>query len=127
MHLKNTIFRRNACHQRFIEGMQSNVQYKRSRIILAGLATYDPKFPINGWYPLLPQAEITLNLLRQARRNTKQSAYSYLFGPYNYNKSHMLPPGTKFIVHKKPSNLLSWGYHGVEGWYVGPKMDHYRC
>ena len=39
----------------------------------------------------------------------------------------MVPPGTKFIVHKKPSDRLSWGYHGMEGWYIGPAMDHYRC
>ena len=39
----------------------------------------------------------------------------------------MVPPGTKVIVHKKASNILSWGYHGIEGWYVGPTMDHYQC
>ena len=39
----------------------------------------------------------------------------------------MVPPGTKVIVHKKPSNRLSWGYHGIKGWYIGPAMDHYRC
>ena len=49
---------------------------------------------------LLQQAEITLNLLRQARQNTKLSAYAYLFGPYNYNKNSMVPPETKVIVHK---------------------------
>ena len=68
-----------------------------------------------------------MNLLRRSRKNTKLSAYSYLFGPYDYKKNAMVPPGTKVIVHKKPSNRLSWGYHGVEGWYVGPTLDHYRC
>ena len=80
---------------------------------LAGLATCDPKFLITELDRLLQQAEITLNLLRQSRQNTKLSAYSHLFGPYNYNKNPMIPPGKKVIVHKKPSNRLSWGYHGV--------------
>ena len=70
-------------------------------IFLAGIATCNPKFPINEWDRLLKQAEITLTLLRQARQNTKLSAYAYLFGPYNYNKNPMAPPGTKVIVHKK--------------------------
>ena len=48
---------------------------------LAGLATCNPKFTINKWEKLLQQAKITLNLLRQARQNTKLSAYAYLFGP----------------------------------------------
>ena len=39
----------------------------------------------------------------------------------------MVPPGTKVIVHKKSSDRLLWGYHGIEGWYIGPAMDHYRC
>ena len=47
---------------------------------LAGLATCNPKFPISEWDRLLKQAEIALNLLRQARQNTKLSAYAYLFG-----------------------------------------------
>ena len=21
----------------------------------------------------------------------------------------------------------SWDYHGVEGWYIGPSLEHYRC
>ena len=39
----------------------------------------------------------------------------------------MVPPGTKVIVHKKTSDRLSRGYHGVEGWYVGPTLEHYCC
>jgi uncharacterized protein YgfB (UPF0149 family) len=36
---------------------------------LAGLATCDPQFPLREWDRLLPQAELTLNLLRNARLN----------------------------------------------------------
>jgi len=34
--------------------------------LLSGLATCDPEFPINEWDRLLPQCEMTLNLLRTA-------------------------------------------------------------
>ena len=39
----------------------------------------------------------------------------------------MAPPGTKVIVHEKPSNRTSWGLHGTNGWYIGPSLHHYRC
>jgi hypothetical protein len=35
--------------------------------------------------------------------------------------------GTKVLVHLKPNQRPSWAYHGTEGWYVGPSMEHYRC
>ena len=46
----------------------------------AGLATVDPDFPLAEWDRLIPQANITLNLLRSARVNPKLSAYAYIFG-----------------------------------------------
>ena len=70
---------------------------------------------------------ITLNILRNSRVNPDISAYAYLFGPYDFNKSPMIPPGTRMIVHNKPDNHTSWGHHGTKGWYIGPSIDHYRC
>ena len=95
--------------------------------LLAGLATCHKDFPINEWDRLLPQAEITLNLLRTSRNNPRLSAYAFLFGQYDYNAHPMVPPGTKVIVHQKPATRLSWAYHGKIGWYIGPSLDHYRC
>ena len=94
---------------------------------LAGLATVDPSFPINEWDRLIPQAEITLNLLRQSRINPRLSAYSILHGHYDFNKHPMAPPGTKIVVHVKPAQRPSWGYHGDDGFYIGPALEHYRC
>ena len=39
----------------------------------------------------------------------------------------MAPPGTKVIVHNKPTKRPAWGFHGDEGYYVGPALHHYRC
>ena len=112
------IHRRNAA-ERAIQTFKNH--------FLAGLATCDDQFPIQEWDKLLPQAEITLNLLRRARQNSMLSAYAYLFGAYNFNKHPMVPPGTKAVVHKKPADRSSWAYHGMTGWYVGPTLEHYRC
>ncbi len=93
----------------------------------AGLATVDPNFPIKEWDRLIPQAEITLNLLRSSRINPKLSAYAILNGIYDFNKHPIAPPGTKVIVHLKTNQRESWGFHGEDGFYVGPALEHYRC
>ena len=71
---------------------------------ISGFSTTDPDFPISEWDRLLSQCVITLNLLRNSRVNPALSSYAYLFGPYNFNKHPMEPPGTGLIVHKKPVN-----------------------
>ena len=95
--------------------------------LLAGLASLDPKFPINEWDRLLPQAEITLNLLRPSRIHPHLSAYSMLQGHYDFNKNPMAPPGTRIVMHTKPTKRAAWGYHGEDGFYIGPALEHYRC
>ena len=94
---------------------------------LSTLATCHTDFPIAEWDRLLPQSQMTLNLLRAARCNPNLSAYAYLAGPHNFNKVPLAPPGTKVFVHAKPHKRQSWAYHGHVGWYVGPAIHHYRC
>ena len=95
--------------------------------LIYGLLTTDPNFPIRKWDRLLSQYKITLNLLQHSRVNPVLSAYDYLFGPYDFNKSPMAPPGTHVILHDKPCNTTSWGHHGTPGWHIGTSLDHYRC
>ena len=87
---------------------------------IAGLYTCDPRFPSREWDRLLPQCNITLNLLRSAHRNHSLSAYAALLGNFDFNTTPMAPPGTKVIVHKKSDNRASWAGHGTEAWYIGP-------
>ena len=47
---------------------------------IAGLASVSPKMPMHLWCRLLPQAFLTLNLMRQSRINPKLSAYAQLHG-----------------------------------------------
>ena len=94
---------------------------------IAGLASTDPNFPLSNWCCLLPQAELTLNLLRPSRLNPKLSAYAQLEGAFDFNRTPLAPPGTRIIVHEKPTQHCTWAPHGVDGWYIGPAMDHYQC
>jgi hypothetical protein len=95
--------------------------------LLACLATCDSDFPVSEWDRILFQVELTLNLLCSSRVNPKLSAYAYLNCNFDFNKSPLVPPGTKVLVHLKPDQRPSWSYHDEEGWYVGPSMEHYRC
>jgi hypothetical protein len=38
-----------------------------------------------------------------------------------------LPPGTRIIAHEKPYQWTSWDPHGLDGYYLGPALDHYCC
>ena len=79
---------------------------------LACLTTCNPDFPVTEWDRLLFQAELTLNLLRSLRVNPKLSAYAYLNGNFDFNKTPLAPPGTKVVIHLKPDQRASWSYHG---------------
>ena len=93
----------------------------------AGLASVDPNFPLSEWDRLINQANITLNMLRASRSNPKVSAYTYVFGEFDFASTPMAPPGTKIVTHRKPNNRGTWELNGEVGWYVGPAMHHYRC
>ena len=56
--------------------------------ILAGTAE---DFPSSLWDRLLPQTDITLNLLRQSNATPTVSAYAHLCGPFDYNKMPLAP------------------------------------
>jgi hypothetical protein len=66
--------------------------------ILAGVAD---DFPQNLWDRLLPQTEITLNLIRQSNAMPTVSAYAHLSGPFDYNKMPLAPMGCEAQINKK--------------------------
>jgi hypothetical protein len=93
----------------------------------AGLTTVDTDFPAHLWDRILPQAEITLNLLRSSRLHPQLSAAAHYRDLIDYNKTAFGPPGCKIIAHERPSQRRTWAAHGQPGWSFGPAMNHYRC
>jgi hypothetical protein len=94
---------------------------------VAGLSSVDPTFPLHLWDRLLPQAEITLNLLRTLRLHPQLSAAAHFHGLVDYNKTAFAPPGCKIIAHEKPRKRRTWAPHGQHGYSLGPAMHHYQC
>jgi hypothetical protein len=95
--------------------------------LITGLCSTDKSFPMHLWDRLLPQAFITLNMLRTSRINPKLSAATHIYGQYDYNRSPMAPPGKRIISHETPNRRRTWAPHGQGGWYIGPALEHYRC
>jgi hypothetical protein len=79
------------------------------------------------WDRLLPQAEITLNLLRTSHLHPQLSAAANYHGLVDYNKTTFALPGCKIIAHEKPGKRRTWAPHGQHGYSLGPAMHHYRC
>ena len=94
---------------------------------IAGLASTDPNFPLSNWCRILPQAELTLNLLRASRLNPKLSAYAQLEGTFDFTCTPLAPPGTPVIIHEKPTTRQTWALHGTDSWYLGPALHHCQC
>jgi len=94
---------------------------------IAGLTSADCNFPLKLWCRITEHDDISLNLLQSSRANPTISAYADLFGNYDYNAHPLVPPGTKIVTHEKPTQRGSWSLRGVDGWYLGPSMNHYRC
>jgi hypothetical protein len=82
---------------------------------------------MHQWAELLPQANITLNLLRPFADNETISAYEGMFKKqYDFLANPLAPPGTKVVVYEPNDKRPSWSPHGIEGFYLGPALNHYR-
>ena len=91
------------------------------------LAAVDPNFPLSEWDRLIPQTNLTLNLLRSSRTNPKLSAHSYIHGNFNFLTTPLALPGTRILAHVNPDKRGSFELNRERGWYVGPLLNHYRC
>jgi hypothetical protein len=110
-------YRRNSA-ERAIRSFKDHLIYR--------LCSTDKSFPMHLWDRLLPQAVITLNILRTSRVNPKLSAATQIYGQYYFKRAPMAPPGTRIIAHETPNIRRTWDPHGQDGWYIGPALEHYR-
>ena len=90
----------------------------------------DKGFPAGGWDLLIPQVNMTLNMLRTCSVNTAHSAYSYIHGTFDFDAHPLAPLGCRTIVHQRRvhngGSRGGWGNKGKTGFYIGPAMDSYR-
>ena len=94
---------------------------------IVGLASVSKNFPVHLWCRLIPHCLLTFNLLCPSIINPKLSAYAQINSALDFKCTPLAPPGTKVIIHDKPSIRGSWSKRGYEGCYIGPALNHYRC
>jgi hypothetical protein len=68
-----------------------------------------------------------LNLLRSSRLNLRLSTYEHLQGTFDFNRTPLVPPGCRAIIHERPEQQKSWDPHGKAGFYVVPTKNYYHC
>ena len=116
------------CHHTCTDGTPQRDQCRPSRTIsLPEWCQHTNISPSNLWCCLLPQAIVTLNLLCSSRINPTLSAHAQLHGLFDFNATTISQPGTKVIVHLKPTIRKIWAPRGQDGWYIDRAKDHYRC
>ena len=94
---------------------------------IGGLCSLPKAFPMHLWCRLIPQAVITLNLMRTSNSIPTISAYEHLHKKFQFTVTPLAPPGSAIMIHEKPIQRKTWAPHAAEGWYLGPALDHYKC
>jgi hypothetical protein len=95
------------------------------RHFVSVLASTHPAFPINHWPELLPQAEMTLNMMRPYADLLTISAYNGAQRePYDFLSHPIAPCGTLIVAHNPRRE--TWDNFGTVGFHLGPSLEHYR-
>ena len=88
----------------------------------------DKNFPLHCvWHKLLPQAEMTLNMLCGSRLHPRLSAHAQMHILFDFNRTPFASSGICVLVHIKPSEQTTWSPHATDGWYTGPAWESNRC
>jgi len=114
----------SGCHQRNAAEVAIRNFKAHFLSVLAGVAgNFSPSLV---WDRLLPQTEITINLIQQSNATPNVLAYAHLSGPFDYNKMLLAPMGCEAQVQEKTDKRGTWAYHSVDGWYLFMSPEHYR-
>jgi hypothetical protein len=95
--------------------------------IIANLLGCDDTFPLREWHRLLPQIELTLNMLRASNVVPTVSAHLYFYGVHDYNRIPLAPLGCATQCFTGMEQRSSFGSHSCDSWYIGMSNKHYRC
>lgn len=88
------------------------------------ISTFDPHLPLQIWYQYTEAIDLQLNMLRASRLHPKISGQYHLNGEFDYKRTPMVPLGTKATIFIPPKDRKTWDYHALEGYYLGPALDH---
>ena len=84
-------------------------------------------FPIHLWRQAVLQTELQLLLLRQANVHPAISAFTYVYGPHDYNVEPFVPIGMETLVHDKPRLRKTFAEHCSKVHVLVTSFEHYRA
>ena len=111
-------------HERNVAENTTQIFKGHFKYILCGVAD---NLPLNKWDRLIPQVELTCNLLNQSNVAPNVSAQAYAFGTHDFNSIPLAPLGCAVQLHENPRKFRTWAVYSVDGWYLGTSQKHYRC
>lgn len=95
--------------------------------LLSCFHNVSPDYPAAHWAKLLPQIQLTLNLLVPAKANPAVSAYEWLHGhKFDFSRHPFGPPGCSVYAHVKVEGRESFGDRAANAWYLNPDLDGTR-
>jgi hypothetical protein len=89
------------------------------KAILSGV---DDSFPLHLWDRLLPQAEMTLNMLRPSNISPHVSTHMYAFRVHDFNVNPLAPLGCAVQINERLEVCKTWDLNSIDGWYIGPAI-----
>ena len=93
--------------------------------IISNSVGCDPSFPLWEWHRLLPQMEMTVNMLCTANATPTISAHTYLNGLHDYNKEPLAPLGCVMQCNVVPDEQTSFGPQSLYVWYIITSTENY--
>ena len=94
--------------------------------IKSTIALLPPMFPIALWCKLLPQIDLSINIVRNCRQNPLLSAWAAIEGKYHFESTPIAPAGSEMLMHENPGSRRTFGYNTKKAWYIAPCLRHYR-
>jgi len=90
---------------------------------IAILCGTDDVYPMHLWEKLLPQADMTLNMLRPSRLISAISAHAHLYDQHNYADHPLAPMGRAAETNVSSNKRGTWVAHSVSGFNVGTSTN----
>ena len=78
---------------------------------ISTLSTVDKDFPLQLWDSILPQTELSRNLLRGSRIDLRISVWAQLHRTNDFSAHPIAPLGMRIVLHEKPQQRATWAPH----------------
>ena len=95
--------------------------------IIAMIATLNKNLDLHVRFErVLSQAKIVINHLKACSRVPSITACIQNF-KYDSQAHLICIDDMRAIVYENPNDRATWANHGIDGFYIGPDIHHYRC